>query len=127
MNKILSCRELVLWFFQGLWHSVAAFFGWLIFWTNQTSSGSLTLNNSSLEQLGEASFGLIIFTTVVIVVNLRLLFQSRSWNVVLIVSVIGSMIVQILLTLAYHSVRFGDTKLADADEDNSFMVMFHVL
>jgi len=96
-NYLLSYREFFLWFLYGLWHAVAIFFGWVMFW-------SYTENGSGL---GQVSFGLCIYSTVVTLVNLKLLFQSRSWNAPLIISIMFSIVAYIGLTLAYDAVRIN--------------------
>jgi len=96
-NYLLSYREFFLWFLYGLWHAIAIFFGWLLLW-------SYTVNESGM---GQVSFGLCVYSTVVTLVNLKLWFQSRSWNIPLIFSFIFSVSAYIGLTLAYDAVRIN--------------------
>jgi len=115
-NKKLSWTELLLWFLQGLWHSVVTFFGWWYFWSYQ-DSGSLTANITNGEVLDRCSFGFIIYTSVVIVVNIKLLIVANSWNWPLVGSILLSMAIQPLTGLV------GQTIFNEDD----YKVIYHIV
>lgn len=102
-NNKLSWTELLLWFVQGLWHSVVTFFGWWLFWSHQ-ESGSLTGNITNGEVLDRCSFGFIIYTSVVIVVNIKLLIEASSWSFPLVGSILLSMAIQPLIGLVGQTI-----------------------
>ena len=48
-NYLMTLREFLLWFLYGLWHAVAIFFGWYLFFNsglNLTSHGRYNYRNS---------------------------------------------------------------------------------
>jgi len=134
-NKLLTWREFVLWFLQAVWHSIVFFFGWMMYWS--TPSDGLSLNVSSGEILGQASFGVAIYSSVVTLVNLRLLFQSRGWNVYLVGSILASLLFYMGFTFLCHSLKipasllglFSETSGDEAMpmDSSTYWVYHHVL
>ena len=59
---MLSWREFLLWFLYGLWHAAAVFWGWQLLW-----AAGLEIPLS----LARNCFGRAIYTTAVILVNLK--------------------------------------------------------
>ena len=61
------------------------------------------------DSLGKFSFGFCIYSTVVAIVNIKLWFQSRSWNFPLVGSIIFSVSVFIIFNigLAYLRINTG--------------------
>jgi len=100
-NKLLRWREFFLWFFQALWHSLVFFFGWLLFWSEFGYGGHNITRDLVLSQ---TSFGTSIYASIVTLVNIRLLFQSRSWNIYLILSIVASILFYVLFNLAENSI-----------------------
>jgi len=106
-NYLLSYREFFLWFLYGLWHAVAIFFGWVMFYSYTSNGSGLSMNVGSDEVLGQFSFGLCIYSTAVTLVNLKLWFQSRSWNAPLIFGILISVVSFMGITLAYDTARIN--------------------
>jgi hypothetical protein len=50
----------------------------MLFWVSSPSGHGLTSNTSDSEQLGQFSFGLSAYSTVVVLVNLKLWFQVKT-------------------------------------------------
>jgi len=137
-NKLLSWTEFFLWFAQALWHSLVFFFGWMLFWSDLQYGG---LNLSLGLSLDLVSFGTAMYASIVTLVNIRLLFQSRSWNIYLILSIFGSIAFYILATFAEHSVSipvswasfFFDMNLENTSvesvplDSSTYWVYHHVL
>ena len=105
-NSLLSSRELFLWFLHGVWHSTAVYFGWLLCWTR-------TVNNSSFgdQMMGQSSFGLCIYTTLVLLVSLKLAFHSRSLNWPLIASILASIGLYLAFNFIFHSLWISTSLL----------------
>merc|ERR1719495_634386 len=74
-NRMMRRREFFLWFCTALWHGVVIFFGWLLFWSSSPSGLGLTSNITNSEQLDQFSFGLCVYSSAVVLVNLKLWFQ----------------------------------------------------
>ena len=83
------------WCLFGVWHTVAIFFGWLLFLNNDT-----TCNCGSDMDL--ASWGAQIGGTCVTVVSLKILVEAKHWNLPLVVSVFCSIGCYVALTLLYE-------------------------
>ena len=105
-NSLLSSRELFLWFLHGVWHSTAVYFGWLLCWTR-------TINHSSYgdQMMGQSSFGLCIYTTLVLLVSLKLVFHSRSLNWPLIASILASIALYLAFNFIFHSLWISTSLL----------------
>ena len=99
-NKLLSPVELLLWFLQGLWHSFVIFFGWASFW--QSGAAPVTSTRPELV-LARSSFGLTVYTTLMVVVSLKILFHARSISLGFVLSLLFSFLAFIALDLIYHS------------------------
>eukprot|EP00092_Neocalanus_flemingeri_P006019 GFUD01006485.1.p1 GENE.GFUD01006485.1~~GFUD01006485.1.p1 ORF type:complete len:1188 (+),score=195.19 GFUD01006485.1:192-3755(+) len=127
-NYLLSYREFFLWFLYGLWHAVAIFFGWVLFWSYTSNGSGLPLNVQSDEVLGQFSFGVCIYSTVIALVNLKLLFQSRSWNAQLILGIVVSVAGYVALTFAYDALRInvGIFNFFGGDYNSTIMPTFPV-
>ena len=116
-NYLLTLREFCLWFLYGLWHTVAIFYSWYFYFhygLNITSKGNFfsTLSSSNLlsfftDELGQFSFGFCVYSTVVAVVNLKLWFQSRSWSLPLVSSIIFSISVYVAFNIGLAYVRIN--------------------
>ena len=50
----------------------------LLFWSSSPSGLGLTSNITNSEQLDQFSFGLCVYSSAVVLVNLKLWFQARS-------------------------------------------------
>ena len=101
-NKLLRMEEFLLWFLTGLWHAVAIYFGWYLYFVNG-------LNITEKETLGQFSFGFCVYSSVVTIVNLKLWFQSRCWSLPLLGSLVFSVSVYIIfnIILAYLRINVG--------------------
>ena len=134
-NRLLSKRELFVWFLHGIWHSFAIYFGWVLFWYKTANYSS-----DSDRMMDQASFGICVYTSLIILVNLKLLFHARSWNWPLIGSIIFSVIVYLVFNLLYHSLRVPSSimNIIGYDYDTNitptvpltfemFQVYYHVL
>ena len=69
-NRLLTTSQVMLWLSEGFAQCLLNFF---IFY--------FCYNDANL---GLFSFGIAAFTSAVIIVNLRLLLQAKSWNVILV-------------------------------------------
>lgn len=133
-NRLLRSDKCFLWLLEALWQSLVTFFAFYLYWkgaSNQTSQPD------SLEMY---AYGLAIYQSVVIVVNLRLLLQARSWNWFLVMSVAFSLMFFLCFTLAFHATRvirgFANLFLEDPVDKNGgnvpmdfglYRVIFHLI
>ena len=119
-NYLMSLREFLLWFLYGLWHSVAIFFGWYLFFNTGLNLTSKGLDNYHgnledflhfifvvLDSLEKFSFGFCVYSTVVPMVNIKLWFQSRSWNFPLVASIIFSILIYIVFNIGLAFLRIN--------------------
>eukprot|EP00096_Caligus_rogercresseyi_P015172 TRINITY_DN7612_c0_g1_i1.p1 TRINITY_DN7612_c0_g1~~TRINITY_DN7612_c0_g1_i1.p1 ORF type:complete len:750 (+),score=46.78 TRINITY_DN7612_c0_g1_i1:991-3240(+) len=90
-NSLLDFKNFLIWFCAGVWHAVVVFFGFYLF--------------DAEAHMSTVSFGLAIYQTCLVVVSLRLLIQSRYWNMYLIGSVIVSLMGFAAFTIIFHSLR----------------------
>ena len=86
-NKLLSTKELLSWFLQGVWHSFAVYYGWILYW-DYMANAAFQPN----DKMSQKCFGLCVYTTLLIVVSVKLLFQSRSISWLLLLSIIISLL-----------------------------------
>ena len=98
-NKLLSPVELLLWFLLALWHSCVIFFGWVLFWER---GGGV---------LARSSFGLTVYTTLMVVVSLKLLFQARSISWTFVLSLLASFLGFLAFDLISHSLVLSTSLL----------------
>ena len=91
-NKLLAPVEILSWFLFGVWHSFTIFYGWFVYWNR--------VNNNSMAQ---KCFGLCVYTSMLIVVNLKLMIHTRSINFLLVMSVIMSMILFFIINIVYNT------------------------
>jgi hypothetical protein len=102
---LLSVSEFLIWLALAFWHSIVTFFGFYAFYHGY-------LNNTSADTLGKEAFGVAIYQSVVIVVNLKLLLTSRYWNALLVGSVVLSLISFLVVTMIYQVIPdFGSTRV----------------
>ena len=118
-NYLMKFREFLLWFLYGLWHAVAIFFGWYLFFNsglNLTSHGQYNYRNCDNflifihvvpDSLGKFSFGFCVYSSVVPMVNIKLWFQSRSWNFPLVISIIFSVLIYIVFNIGLAFLRIN--------------------
>ena len=59
------------------------------------------------DELGQFSFGFCVYSTVVVVVNLKLWFQSRSWSLTLVSSIVFSLAVYVAFNIGLAYVRIN--------------------
>ena len=59
------------------------------------------------DELGQFSFGFCVYSTVVAVVNLKLWFQSRSWSLPLVSSIVFSLAVYVAFNIGLAYVRIN--------------------
>ena len=86
-NRLLAIDKCFLWNFEGLWHCLVIFFGFYFYWDSFYNLGN---PQHTLEMF---SYGLAVYHTVVILVNLKLLFYANHWNGFIIGSVIFSTLI----------------------------------
>ena len=115
----MKLREFLLWFLYGLWHAIAIFFGWYLFFNsglNLTSKGRNNERNLDSfrhfifavpDSLEKFSFGFCVYSTVVPMVNIKLWFQSRSWNFPLVTSIIASVLLYIVFNIGLAFLRIN--------------------
>ena len=99
-NSLMSHQQLLKWSGLAVWHSLATFFT-LYFVFSQSDTDFWTLQTAMAQ-------------AVVLVVNLKLLLESRYWNVYLVISVLFSMLSFSLLTLFLQYVFHSDNFLVDS-------------
>ncbi|XP_040570964.1 phospholipid-transporting ATPase IF [Lepeophtheirus salmonis] len=90
-NALLDFKNFIIWFSAGVWHAIVIFFGFYLLCEDV--------------DLSRVSFGLGIYQTSLIVVSVRLLVQSRYWNMYLIGSVFVSLAGFVIFTFIFHSLR----------------------
>ena len=105
-NKLLSVPEFLLWFLQGVWHSATIFFGWVAFW----ETGGVRSTQPEL-RLAQSSLGVCVYTNLMVVVSLKLLFQARSVSWSLVLSLLLSFLGFLLFDLAWHSLVLSTSLL----------------
>ena len=105
-NRLLTFKELLSWFLQGVWHSSVSFFSWFFFWINvhQTSDDT---EYHSVEYLG-----FCVYTSVILTVSIKLLFHSRSINWQLIMSVLLSILTFLTINMLYHIIVLDNKTLS---------------
>ena len=99
-NSLMSHQQLLKWISLALWHSLATTFT-LYFVYTQSETDFWTLQTAMAQ-------------AVVIVVNLKLLLESRYWNVYLVLAVIFSMLSYSLLTFFLQFFFHSDNFLVDS-------------
>ena len=67
-----------------------------------------SLSCNFIEELGQFGFGFCVYSSVVAIVNIKLWFQSRSWSVPLVSSIIFSISVYILFNIGLAYLRLRD-------------------
>ena len=100
-NRLLSLPEFLLWFLQAVWHSATIFFGWVALW--QSSGGGLGSSSQPELRLAQSSLGLCVYTNLMVVVSLKLLWQASSISLALLLSLLLSFLAFLLFDLAWHS------------------------
>ena len=109
-NSLMSYRCLIKWTFSALWHSLVTFFVcYLVYTDSETDLWSL---QTAVAQI------------IVVVVNFKLLLVSKSWNMLLIISVIFSIISFTVLTTILQTVFSHDNFLVDS---SYYMVYVNLL
>ena len=104
-NRLLTFKELLSWFLQGVWHSSVSFFSWFFFWINvhQTSDDT---EYHTVEYLG-----FCVYTSVILTVSIKLLFHSRSINWQLIMSALLSILTFLTINMLYHIIVLDNKTL----------------
>ena len=104
-NRLLTFKELLSWFLQGVWHSSVSFFSWFFFWihVHQTSDDT---EYHSVEYLG-----FCVYTSVILTVSIKLLFHSRSINWQLIMSALLSILTFLTINMLYHIIVLDNKTL----------------
>ena len=74
-NRLLAVDKSLLWIGEGLFHSISCFFAFYYLWRNNVGHPG-----NSLEMM---SFGIAVYSTLIVIVNIRLLIHARFWNVIL--------------------------------------------
>ena len=106
-NSLLSVPEFLVWFLQGVWHSAVIFFGWVAFWE---SAGGLRSTQPQL-RLAQSSFGVCVYTNLMVVVSLKLAFHARSLSWSFVLSLLLSFLAFVLFDLAWHSLVLNTSLL----------------
>ena len=99
-NALMSHQNLVKWIGLGLWHSIVTFFVCYFVYTD--SETDLWTLQTAIAQ------------SVVIVVNLKILIESKYWNVWLVVSVVFSILFFSVFTLLLQTAFPFDNWLVDS-------------
>lgn len=86
-NRLLQVDQTLLWLVEGLFQSTVVFFAFYFLLSDSTGFKS---DMSSLEM---TSFGVSVFTAIIIIANLRLLLHAKFWNVILVIVVFLSIAV----------------------------------
>merc|ERR1719204_2635187 len=91
-NRLLSPKQSIFWFLDGVWMSLINYFVLYSVWTmGSEQTGSITL--------GKDCFGFAVYFSAFMCVSVRLLVQSRHWNWILMTSV-GLSILTYLVTMS---------------------------
>jgi len=113
-NRLLSPKQSLFWFADGVWMSLVNYFAFYGIWGNggveEVTSGGLDL----------LSYGFLIYFSVLFSVTFRLLVHARHWNWILLLSIaftlavvyIGTMLVNHQIPLSFD-VLFIETKSYD--------------
>ena len=99
-NSLMSHQQLLKWSGLAVWHSLATFFTFYFVFT-QSETDFWTLQT-------------VMAQAVVIVVNLKLLLESRYWNVYLLLSILFSMLSFTFLTFVLQYFFHSDNFLVDS-------------
>ena len=83
-NRLLAVDKSLLWIAEGVFHSILCFFAFYFLWKDNIGHPG-----NNLDML---SFGIAVYSTIIVLVNLRLLIHAKFWNVVLVCMVIGSIL-----------------------------------
>ena len=113
-NALLSPKISLFWLFDAIWSSLVTFFAFYLLFISYS-------NETLHDTLGMSSFGFAIYQCIVVVVNFRLLANSRYWNILLLLSIFLSLALLLCFNLTYHSFRIGGFK------PSMYKVIFHVL
>lgn len=97
-NAKLTMKQFVKWNICGVWHSVVSFFT-VYALLDDSSSISPTAKS-----LGNWDFGTIVYHIVVVLVNLKLLMESRFITAIFVASIVISLLTLIIFTMAYNAI-----------------------
>ena len=98
-NRLLAVDKSLLWIAEGLFHSILCFFAFYLLWKDMIGHPG-----NNLDML---SFGIAVYSTIIVVVNLRLLIHAKFWNVVLVSTVALSILFYFGFTFAIHAMPSG--------------------
>ncbi|XP_055342476.1 phospholipid-transporting ATPase IF-like [Paramacrobiotus metropolitanus] len=96
-NARLSVREFATWNLLGVWHAVVFFFG---FYCLVSPNGVLDRSGQNYDMW---TFGTAVFTTIILVVNLKILLYARHWNGFLLGAVLISFLAFLTVSLLYNA------------------------
>ena len=89
-NSLMTKRQLCVWFALGVWHALAVFFSFYFMWPSYWQIGD-DLN----------CFGALVACTCVLVVNLKMLLESRFWSWPHVLIILASILSYVGVTLLY--------------------------
>ena len=90
-NTLMKWTQLMKWMVLGLWHSLVSYYGWFMFW------------NSTYSEIGDDinCLGALVAFTSVIILNLKILVESRYWTWILVISIALSIGSYLVITILY--------------------------
>jgi phospholipid-transporting ATPase len=90
------------WLTIGLWNSLVIFFGMIFYF------GDSVIDNTG-QSHGIWSFGVISYTVVIVVVNLKVAVETNYWTALSWITIIGSILAWFLFALTYSAICSVDT------------------
>lgn len=105
-----------MWLFLGLWHSLAIFLPWYLYWD--------MVETSSVFGHGLTSLGSVIAGASCTIVNLKILLEAKYWSWLLVLSVAWSIGSYVAGTIIYDSVLMDNMFVANYDVFFTYNHMF---
>ncbi|XP_072034886.1 phospholipid-transporting ATPase IF-like isoform X2 [Amphiura filiformis] len=97
-NNAFSLRNCLYWCLLGVWHSLVFFYGNYFLFHNEASF------NRDGEMVGLITYGTMVFTTTVLIVNFKLCLEICYWNWIAVVGMVISIFGYPILTALYGGI-----------------------
>eukprot|EP01125_Pyxidicula_operculata_P015545 TRINITY_DN5283_c0_g1_i3.p1 TRINITY_DN5283_c0_g1~~TRINITY_DN5283_c0_g1_i3.p1 ORF type:complete len:1033 (-),score=147.87 TRINITY_DN5283_c0_g1_i3:441-3539(-) len=110
-NTDFNPKTFFMWILNGIWHSIAFYFGSLLLWDDVMGQNGQTF--------GLWSFGTIACSACIVTVTLKLAIDTHYWPWIMFVCSIGSVVIYFVFLIVYGFVNFL--------EPNNMFYMFSIL
>ena len=100
-NKLLNMKSLSLWILLGVYQSAVVFYGTYILWPSMEMHG-----------LDKSAFGLMIAGSLIVATMIKLLLDSKFWNVLFQVTLLLSLAIFVSVTLLISEFNVNSTDYA---------------